>query len=545
MTIQTKIDHIIDGSDKRKWSIVYRIRGKKLYEWLSKILPILLLFAIVVTTGLRGVDFGYHWDEDAAQLHPLRGSILSGTLLPNYYIYPSVNNWLNLLVLVPSAVKNLLTNSQTGLDIAHLIKVINSQTFLLRLRSLRIIISALSIVWVYITIFFWKKNWLQAILAASILGFSFEIAYHSRWVATDVIMMQFGALSLLGIVLAFHQPERRGWINLAAVAAGLACGTKYPGGIFLLPVAFMAYQIQGRETRKRRILSVVGVVAIFFITYLISTPGTVLQPARFWQDVTRAVNIYGEKGHFRYTVTPGFNHLMKIFTYLGLALLSKYVPIALYFSLFSLVGAYAIWKESKKLGFVLVLLPLLYILYFSFQRVMIVRNLLVLTPFIAILSMNGIAYIWKRLTNRYFQAGLIAITIAALVVNAAWLFYAAETIRYRGTDRYVHELVDFIEDHPDTTFLVSERVRIGIEATNGEQLNNITTEMKEEVDVIAFYAYEVHYTIWPGNVRDLTITTFGPQEVNFNYYPTWEGNDRIILMNTDRAREIGIRIGEE
>ena len=545
MNLQIETDLNIGNSGRIRKSVENKNRRQRLYEKLLKILPISLIIAIVVTTGLRGVDFGYHWDEDPAQLYPLKEAILSGTLLPNWYIYPSVNNWLNLFALVPSAVKDLLTSSQTGLNIAHLVKVVDSQIFLLRLRSLRIFISAFSIVWAYVTVLLWKKNWLQAVLAASILGFSFEIAYHSRWVATDVIMMQFGALTVFGIVLAIHQPEKRVWIKLAAVAAGLACGTKYPGGIFLLPVAFTAYQIQGKEMRKRKVLPILEVVAIFLGTYLISTPGTVLQSTRFWEDVTRVVNIYGEKGHFRYTATPGLSHLMKIFTYLGLDLLSKYMPIALYFSLFSLVGAYAIWKESRKLGLVLVLLPLLYILYFSIQRVMIVRNLLVLSPFIAILSTNGIAYIWKRLTNKLLQVCLIVITIAALIVNAAWLIYAGETIRYRGTDQYVHELVDFIEDRPDTIFLVSDQARTAIESINAEQLTNITSEMKKEVDVIAIYAFEVPHTIWPANIWDLTITTFGPQEVNFNYYPTWEGNDRVVLMNIDRAREIGISLEEE
>ena len=114
---------------------MHRRRGQKLFDGLTKVLPIALLFAIVVTTGLRGVDFGYHWDEDIAQLQPLREAILNGTLLPNWYIYPSVNHWLNLIVLVPSVVKDLLSSPQTSFDVAHLVKIVDSQVFLLRLRS--------------------------------------------------------------------------------------------------------------------------------------------------------------------------------------------------------------------------------------------------------------------------------------------------------------------------------------------------------------------------------------------------------------------------
>ena len=68
-------------------------------SWLNRLvnmLPVLLPLLILVWTGLIGVDFGYHWDENWAQLHPVRQSVATGSLLPNFYIYPSVNYWLNL-----------------------------------------------------------------------------------------------------------------------------------------------------------------------------------------------------------------------------------------------------------------------------------------------------------------------------------------------------------------------------------------------------------------------------------------------------------------
>ena len=54
-------------------------------------------------------------------------------------------------------------------------------------------------------------------------------------------------------------------------------------------------------------------------------------------------------------------------------------------------------------------------------------------------------------------------------------------------------------------------------------------------------AYEAMPNLeWPANIRNLTLRTSGPLEVNFNYYPTWEGNDRIVGMTFARAYDAGV-----
>ena len=65
----------------------------------SVLLPLVLL----IGTGLRGLDFGLHWDERPWQIGPVKQMVRSGTLLPEYYNYPSFDYWLNLLVLAPDA----------------------------------------------------------------------------------------------------------------------------------------------------------------------------------------------------------------------------------------------------------------------------------------------------------------------------------------------------------------------------------------------------------------------------------------------------------
>ncbi len=46
---------------------------------------------------------------------------------------------------------------------------------------------------------------------------------------------------------------------------------------------------------------------------------------------------------------------------------------------------------------------------------------------------------------------------------------------------------------------------------------------------------------WTANRRRLVDRWFGPHEVNFNYYPTWQGDDRILLMPMDKARRLNVQ----
>jgi hypothetical protein len=47
---------------------------------------------------------------------------------------------------------------------------------------------------------------------------------------------------------------------------------------------------------------------------------------------------------------------------------------------------------------------------------------------------------------------------------------------------------------------------------------------------------------WPANRREQFTTWFGPQEVNINYYPTWEGDERILLLTVESARSLKLQV---
>ena len=210
--------------------------------------PILLPLLILIGTGLWGLDFGLHWDERPWQIGPVKTMVQSHTLLPGYYDYPSFDYWLNLLVLAPDVVTPRVGGESL---IQHLLRTLDSHAYLMRLRVVYLVLASLTLVWVYLLVLQHGGKWLEALLAASLIACSWEVAYHLRWVATDGMLMQFAALTVLLAAQALKSP-RQSWLFAAAVVAGVGCGTKYPGGLLIVPVVLAALFKASRFTPREK-----------------------------------------------------------------------------------------------------------------------------------------------------------------------------------------------------------------------------------------------------------------------------------------------------
>jgi hypothetical protein len=510
---------------------------------------------LLVVTGLYGLDFGYHWDEDRL-LDKVQFSIDTGILLPrDFYNYPSMSYWLSL---VGSGPEFILVIQEAGSD-ASIHNILSGESFdirsqvsarvfdkrnLLRVRAFFLFTSSLTVIWVYLLQLMWRQNWVEAMLAASIMAFSWEVAYHLRWIAPDGLLMQFGALTLLFLILSQQRPKHgRAWLKIAALAAGLACGSKYQGGLFIVPLLIASFQLrEPAMTPRRRTILLVEVMAIFGLSYLISTPGTVLAPLEFARDVFFE-RVHYQEGHHGHTIAAGWEHLRINIDYFALALLSRYPYNAFVLFSFSLVGVYATIKESRQHSLLFLSFPLLYILFMSAQSVMLLRNLLVLTPFFAILSARGITLVWESVSfSRGARMMFSATVVILLLMNAIWLVSAAETIKNRSMEKFVHEAARYVTSHPDLRFFISEQVAVAFDTVGKNRLPNVTRSSSDEVDMALFYVSEGMTPVeWPATRRNLTVTWFGPMEVNINYYPNWGGDDRILLMLMKQAREIEVK----
>jgi 4-amino-4-deoxy-L-arabinose transferase-like glycosyltransferase len=505
------------------------------------VLPPLLLITLFVVTGLRGIDFGYHWDERDWQLLAARTMVANGVLLSRPYTYPGFSKP---LVMVP-ALRDALPLLGKGGGLrqiqAAMLTAFDAPGYLLRARSVFVVVSALAILWVYLAAWVLSGRLWQAMLAASLLGLSWELAYHSRWLVTDTLLAQFSALCLLFLAL-YHRRGHMGWLWAAAIAVGFAAGTKYPGALLLGPVMLYA-ALRSPATLWQRIIRFLTVGVIAVASYLITTPGTVLDPINFADGFALAQAGYA-KGHLGYTVPTGFPHLGFLLRYLALNLFSPYMPLAVVFFASAIAGGALSWREDRRLAAALIGFLVLYATVFCWRYpVFIVRNYLLMAPFLALLSARGLAEPLLRLRWPAARLAVAIVICGALTANAAWLISAAESIRHRDDSAAAEKAIIYVRNHPHTRFRISPRI-IAFAASRGLTLPaNIVPANADEV---VFFALSegAPAVNWLVNDPWLTKAVFGPREVNFNYYSTWQGSDRVVVMTREKARASGAPVAQ-
>jgi 4-amino-4-deoxy-L-arabinose transferase-like glycosyltransferase len=516
---------------------------------MSRFAPVLLPLIILIGTGLRGLDFGLHWDERPWQIGPVKTMVESHTLLPGYYNYPSFDYWLNLLVLAP----DIATPRIDGENLKqHLVRTLDSHAYLMRLRAVYLVITSLTVIWVYLLVLQHRRSWLEALFAASVVACSWEVAYHLRWVATDGMLMQFAALSVLLAAQALKS-GRQSWLFAAAAVAGLGCGTKYPGGLLILPVALAALFGASGCALWEKMSRLAKVAAIFALVYLLVTPATVFQPRKLAHAVFFEMSHYAI-GHGGHVIGRGFEHAWRMLTYFATIAFSPYLPVALAIFALVIIGVVSLMRQNWREGIVLLGFPLFYLLYFSVQRAMVVRNLLAVMPFFGIAAARGACMIGEFLGGnqeasgvqlhrtplwRLAWAGLLGV---ALCLNASWLILSAESIVARHTDRFVREAAHYVRERSDTKFLLSPRLAQEVTMVSSP-LANLTSD-PGQADIFLLYAREGmrRWHDWPANRRDLTEACFGPREVNINMYPNWWGDDHIVVINRYQAEAISLHI---
>jgi hypothetical protein len=511
-------------------------------------LAVLALFGLFVVTELRGVDFGDHWDEAEWHVQPVRDMVVTGVFLPHRYIYPSFTKWLGMLPTVPAAIKAAATTRGEPRAIhAAMQRAVQAPDYRLSMRRVFIVVSALAIIWTYLAArAFGRPRW-ESVAAAAALGLSWEFACHARWITNDCVLTQFAALTLF-LLGTFARTRRPGWLYAAAVAAGLATSTKYPGVVLLLPVLATSVALRPARGLGAHAGRLVALSAVAFVVYMLTSPGTMLEPFRFIEDGQIISQKY-QSTHYGYTVYGPLGHLRVAFSFLTFALFSPYTPIAVGLFAAAILGAVAWWRRDRYAAAVLVGFPLAYLAFFCGKyTIALVRNFILLSPFLAILAARGLgavaSFVAERLGPRRALLVLAPVLGAAAVLNAVWLVRAGESIRTADSKKDVREAIAWVGKHGNTRFRVSDQVR-ALALSQGLKLPANVTDGRDAGAVVFFGRAEgPPGERWTTNDPWLTRAVFGPREVNFNWYSTWGGRDRVVVMTSKKAREAGVAIAQ-
>lgn len=110
----------------------------------SRVAPLLLPLVILIATGVRGIDFGVHWDERGFQVGPVKRMVQTGIMLPGYYGYPSLVYLVNTAATLPELPQVLHGPDRKG----RLLAAMDRHEFVVRLRVVHLVLSSLSLVWV-------------------------------------------------------------------------------------------------------------------------------------------------------------------------------------------------------------------------------------------------------------------------------------------------------------------------------------------------------------------------------------------------------------
>lgn len=492
----------------------------------------LLLFAFGL--GWAGIDFGYHWDE-IKLIRSVRATYREGRLLPGWYNYPSVSYTLALVSSLPQAWQVIKQEgSPQTLDPLAFLRVaqelyrpINARLeppqFAPQMRPLFLFITLLSGVWVYLLgRDLWKNRWV-GLLACALLLASWEFAYHARWGAPDGLLTSFGLLAVW-LALRGWQENRLGWLLLSAAAAGLAAGSKYYGGLFLLPAA--AALLKRGPFSGSTWWRLAGLGLVFASVFLLTTPGLLLEPAAVWRDVQTEIHHYATY-HFGQTVEAGPQHWSLLLGWLAWQGFSPFAPLA---ALIFGLGLWGAWQTRRLPGLEIALvfgLPLLMGFYLGLQRVLIVRNDLALLPFFALLAAGGTQALWNKMKppRRWW---LLALILTGLALNFGWQGYAVQTIRQRQTLSAAACLQDYVRRHQQTRIFLSPAAR----SLAGNFSAPNLAQTREGAEIFLYLSGEIKHPL-TSNRPFFYETPCGPYEVNFNFYPDWEGDTRLVAARME------------
>lgn len=507
---------------------------------------IVCLVAFGAFTALRGVDFGFHWDEEHT-LGLVQHYVRTQEFLPGWYEWPPMLSYMAYSATIPYSLPLALAD-YPGYHIREYVVdlVLQNPTFTLNARKLLVAVTFLSPLWLLLGVWRHERHLAQAGLAAVLLALSWELNYHARWIAPDALMMQFGALVLMCCLLALSAKRYPFlWLSLGAAAAACAAASKYPGALLLLAVLAAAYWHTAHHGRPtwRFVGYAAALGLICALTFVLVVPGVFAESEQFWATIRSQIAHYAG-GHGRQTVTPGLSHLWLMLTYLSAVFFSPHMPVALAVTALALVAVIDLVRQRQwAVLSVLLLFPVAYLLLFSRQSVLFVRNILVVTPFLAVLAASGAHAVYRWLPTGAARVTAAVVLAAVLTLNAYSLWANSQSIVMRNTSAPAQAFIAYATKHPEQSIFISPQVQHYLQAAGISELPANLTPQLAGADQIAAMFYEAMEIpgYWWVNRPGAAPLSFGPHEVNLDYYAFWRGDDRILLATPEHARQLGFK----
>jgi len=517
---------------------------------LLAVLAVVLIWGLFFATGLGGLEFGEHWDENRL-LGSLARAYGTGSFRPTFYVYSSVTHWLFWLPGLPAFLSGFPAAKQCvgAVDpleptawtpclahwTAHAVAAIEPKAHVLRARFLFLLFSSIGVALTGLAAWRHRRRAGEVALATAVVGLSWEVQYHARWTAPDALLLTAAALTML----LLHEAERRSsarWLTAAAAAAALGASIKLTGGILLLPVLIVgaATPRAGRALPAIEARRALWLAASFAVAFCLLSPGVLVDTPQVALEALHEARHYAT-GHGAYSVRPGPQHLFRMLVYVLGPLLSPRWPLGFVLGALALAGAHAAWRDEQRTTRALLVTAGVFLLYLAMQRVMLVRNLIWLAPLLGACVARGVTLLRERMAERLPRSATTAPAIVAgliLAMNAASLADASARIPERKLDGHPARAVAVMIERPTLRFFLTEEARARFAATGAPVQPNVVARV-EEADYVLGLLSELPADGVPANVPGTFALGLTAPEIDLDYYPTSLDRERFVAL---RAR---------
>jgi Dolichyl-phosphate-mannose-protein mannosyltransferase len=253
------------------------------------------------------------------------------------------------------------------------------------------------------------------LLAAALLAVSYLAVFYSHLALNDVPTLAPIALSLWGTAGILRSGRVRDYA-IAGIGLGLACATKYTGGIVLLPLlSAVGFQLfaEGGPGRALRGTVIAGILAV--CVFLVANPYALLDFAAFRDGLQHQADASEDvAGKLGLTQTSGHLYYVWTFTW-GLG----WVPLAA-----AVAGAVALGFDDRRALLVLGPAPLAYVLFMGTQQRFFGRWLLPIFPIACLLAAYAIVRLAQLAARRVPALGPALAVLGAVVLLGQGIVYS-------------------------------------------------------------------------------------------------------------------------
>ena len=253
------------------------------------------------------------------------------------------------------------------------------------------------------------------LLAAGLFAVSFLPVFYSKLALNDVPTLAGVCLALWGAAGVLRFGRLRDYL-VAGFGLGLACATKYTGGIVLLPLIAAAsaqFAAPGGRSGAVRGVAIAGGVAL--VAFVVFNPYSLLDFSAFMDGLTHQSDASGDAaGKLGLTQKNGF-----VYYFWSLGWGMGWLPLIV-----AVGGAVRLWFDEARLVWILVPAVLVFVLFMGSQSRYFGRWVMPVLPLLCVLAAYGAiefvdwaARTMPALKPTYMAAAVVAVCAQGFVYS--------------------------------------------------------------------------------------------------------------------------------